>query len=165
MKKTILMTAVLSAFLWSCKDNKTTSGKNETQSEHKSENMVHHNEESEDLVLSNAWLNEIQLDEGKKWEADLETTAGVNKMSEIMENHNPKTVQDFHAMAEELNQQKNYIVKECTMTGPSHDNLHVFLHPLIEKINALLKVERVEKAQEITKSIQSNIEAYYNYFK
>ena len=165
MKKTILMTAMLSALLLSCKDNKTTSSAGEGQHEQKTEKIAHHDHEGQAMVLSNAWMEEIQLDEGKKWEANLETTIGVDKMKEVIKTHNPETLEGFHKMAEELNRQKNYIVKECTMTGPSHDNLHVFLHPLIEKIDALLKAETVDDAKHLTISINDNVEAYYNYFK
>lgn len=165
MKKTILMTAMLSAFLFSCKDNKTSSSTSEVHHEHKTENIAHHDHGSEAMVLSNAWLKEIKLDEGKKWEANLETTTGVNKMVEVIKHHNPNTLEGFHEMAEELNVQKNYIIKECTMTGPSHDNLHVFLHPLIDKIDALLKAETIDEAKHLTISINDNVEEYYNYFK
>lgn len=163
MRKTILMTAMLSAFLLSCKDNKTTNSK--VQQEHETEQVTHHEHESTDELLSNAWIYEMQIDEGKKWEANLETTIGVNKMVEIMEDHNPQTVDEYHTMAQALNEQKNYIIKECTMTGPSHDDLHVFLHPLIDKIDALLNVESVENAKAITKSINDNVKEYYNFFK
>ncbi|HLS12415.1 MAG TPA: hypothetical protein VK050_09660 [Flavobacteriaceae bacterium] len=163
MKKTILMTAMLSAFLLSCKDNKTTSS--EMHQEQVTENVTHHEHESNDDVLSNAWLDEIQLDEGKKWEANLETTIGVNKMVEIMTDHNPETLEEYHVMAKALNEQKNYVIQECTMTGPSHDNLHVFLHPLIDKIDALLNAESVDNAKAITKSINDNVKEYYNFFK
>jgi len=163
MKKTILMTAMLSAFLFSCKDNKTTS--KEAQDEHQTENVMHHEHESNDELLSNAWINEMQIEEGKKWEANLETTLGVNKMAEILANHNPQTVEEYHDMAEALNEQKNYVIQECTMTGPSHDDLHIFLHPLIDKIDALLNVESVANAKAITESINDNVQEYYNYFK
>lgn len=162
MKKTILMTAMLSTLLLSCKDNKTTSA--ETH-QHDTENVMPHEHESIDELLSNTWLNEMQMDDGKKWEANIETTVGVTKMLEILNDFNPQTLEEYHTMAQALNEQKNYIIQECTMTGPSHDNLHTFLHPLIDKIDALLKVESIDKAKAITKSINDNAKEYFNFFK
>lgn len=166
MKKVIFTAVILSAILIGCKDNK----ENKIETSVETEAIHEHTEALSDhdhgvMALNNAWLDEIQLNEGKKWDANSETTQGVDKMAEIMKNNSANTVEEYHHLASELNDQKNFVVKECTMTGPSHDNLHVFLHPLIEKIDALSKVETVDNAEDITASIKENIEEYYNYFK
>ncbi len=161
MKKTILATAIISAFLISC---------NETKHKHESTDastpLSNHEEmAAETHTMDNAWVNEIKLDNGSKWEANLETTEGVDKMLDLVKSSNPKTVEDYQALASKLNEDKNFVVKKCTMEGPSHDNLHVFLHPLIEKINALGKVSTTDEGAEVTASIKENLEGYYNYFK
>lgn len=159
MKKVIFTVAMLSAVLIGCKDNKQNEGEKVSQTE------VQEITTDNTVALNNSWLEEIQLDQGTKWEANIETTQGVNEMAAIIEKSSPKTVEDYHRLAEQLNEQKNFIVKECTMEGPSHDNLHVFLHPLIEKIDALAKVSSKNEAEEILESVQKNIDEYYNYFK
>ena len=160
MKKTILTTAILSAFLIGCKDNKTTTSDTSVDTE-----MVHdHDHENDGMALNNSWIKEIELDNGKKWEANLETTRGVDKMLILLEEIEIKTVEDYHLLASRLNDEKNIVVKECTMEGPSHDNLHVFLHPLIEKIDALGKVPNKDKGAEIAESIKENLNGYSNYF-
>lgn len=163
MKKTIFTTAILSILLLGCKDNKTTNPQTEMDHEHLTETI--HEHETEGMALNNSWVNEIQLDNGNKWEANLETTQGVDKMMTLINKNNPKTVEDYHQLASKLNDEKNMVVKECTMEGPSHDNLHVFLHPLIEKIDALGNVSTVDQGAEITESIKENLEGYTNYFK
>ena len=120
---------------------------------------------AETHAMGNAWVNEIKLNNGNKWEANLETTEGVDKMLNLVKSSDPKTVEDYHALASKLNEEKNYVVKKCTMEGPSHDNLHVFLHPLIEKIEALGKVSSTDEGAEVTASIKENLEGYYNYFQ
>src|SRR5690606_15627122 len=166
MKKTILSLAILSALLVSC---------NETKHKHKNTDTVettegvheHELEEmaAETLTMHNSWVNEIKLNNGNKWEANLETTEGVDKMLNLVKSSDPKTVEDYHALASKLNEEKNYVVKKCTMEGPSHDNLHVFLHPLIEKIEALGKVSSTDEGAEVTANIQENLEGYYDYFQ
>jgi hypothetical protein len=162
MKKIILTTTILSAFLIGCNENKV-----KTSPDAPAHSEIVHTEETahHDSPLDNSWTNEIKLDNGKKWEANKETNIGVEKMLDIIKERDPKTVNDYHEMASQLNDHKNYVVKECTMTGPSHDNLHVFLHPLIEKIDALGKVETVKEGSEIVESVRENLDAYYNYFK
>ena len=51
------------------------------------------------------------------------------------------------------------------MQGVSHDNLHVFLHPLIQKINHLKKTKTTESGAKTVASIVENLDAYTNYFK
>jgi len=166
MKKIILTTAIISALLLGC---------NETKTKEESSNIVETTEDvhehpmeemsTEMHSMNNAWVNEIKLDNGNKWQANLETTEGVDKMLSLIKSSDPKTVEDFHALASKLNEDKNVVVKKCTMEGPSHDNLHVFLHPLIEKIEVLGKVSTTDEGAETIASIKENLEGYYNYFQ
>ena len=55
-------------------------------------------------------------------------------------------------------------LKTVPWKGESHDNLHVFLVPLIDKIDALGEVNSVHKGAEITRDIREHLEVYNNYF-
>ncbi len=164
MKKVILTTAVITALLIGCNETKhkheateTVDGSEEVH-QHKSEEMT------SDTHSTNAWVADIKLDNGAKWQANSETTEGVDKMLSLVKSSDPKSVADFHNLASKLNDVKNFVIAECTMKGPSHDNLHVFLLPLIEKIEALGDVSTTNEGKDITQSIQENLVAYYNYF-
>jgi len=162
MKNVIITIGLLA--LVGCKDSKSQDTKTESV-EHSAE--IHNDHEGHDAsgVYANAWVNEIQKDNGEKWQADDTTNEGVKNLENTINSVTPSTLEEFHKLAEQLNEQKNFLVKNCTMKGASHDNLHVWLHPLIEKINALLKTETVEDAAKITNSIEENINAYSDYFK
>jgi len=110
-------------------------------------------------------MDEIQLNNGNKWLADIKTTKGVNTMLKLISESKTETLEDYAILANKLNDRKNILIKECTMTGPSHDNLHIFLHPLIEKMDALLKTKTVGEGEETLKSITDNLKAYKSYFK
>ncbi len=167
MKKTILIAAILSVSLIGCKDNKSKNPETSVETERVHEHEADHERghDQDEMALNNAWVNEIQLDNGNKWEANLETTQGVDKMLVLISENQPKTVEGYHQLASKLNDVKNTVVKKCTMEGPSHDNLHIFLHPLIEKIDALGTVSSVDKGAEISASIKENLLEYNNYFK
>lgn len=170
MKKLIFSAAILSVLLVGCKDSKTTEVETTTQTEliqaPEAAEAQKNAMENQDMALDNSWINDIELkNNNERWEANKETTEGVKKMSSIVKKSDPKTVEDYHQLASELNEEKNTVVKKCTMEGASHDNLHIFLHPLIEKINALGKVESVEKGAEITANIEENLREYDNYFE
>jgi len=139
--------------------------KKETKSKTTIDEQKNEKKEIESNYLNNNWLKDIQLNNGIKWNANIETTQGVNRMLEEIKKSSPKTVEEYVSLANKLNTEKNMIVEKCTMEGKSHDNLHIFLHPLIEKINHLLKVTTMKDGMEITNSIVENLEAYTYYFK
>lgn len=171
MKKIILTTAIISALLISCncckqkdENDKTAEA---TENIHDTSASLSNREErnTETHPINNDWVKEIKLDEGNKWEANSETTEGIDKMLDLLKTNDPTTVEDYHYLASKLDEDKVFIVKNCTMEGQSHENLHVFLHPLIEKIGALEKVSTEDKGAEIMASIKENLEGYYNYFQ
>ncbi|HLV39535.1 hypothetical protein [Xanthomarina sp.] len=166
MKKTLLSIAMLAFILTSC-NNKKEEHATEQNTQEETEIVSHENHETHQAssALNNNWMNEIQMDNGSQWLANIETTDGVNDMLKLISESKTETVADYLSLADKLNSRKNTLVKECTMTGPSHDNLHVFLHPLIEKINVLLETKTTEEGAEALKSITDNLNAYTTYFK
>jgi len=116
-------------------------------------------------LLSTAWMDDIQLENGKKWDANLETTEGVQKMQDLLKVEVTTSIEDYHQLASQLNDVKNNVLKECTMKGASHDNLHIWLYPLIEKIAALSETNTIEEASKIKQSISENLDVYSDYFK
>lgn len=165
MRKTILTAAILATVFVSCKDQNKTETTVETKAVHEHVEVATHENHAHDVfALDNAWMKEIELDNGKKWDANIETTDGVNAMLDYIDAISPTTVAEYHELASKLNDEKNFVIKECTMEGPSHDNLHIFLHPLIDKIAALGKVSTAEQGAAVTETIVENLEAYTEYF-
>ncbi|MBJ7881394.1 hypothetical protein [Gelidibacter salicanalis] len=150
----------------SCKDSKTPKTDVHSDAIEQSAEVINepHNDEASN-VYGNAWTEDIVMDNGAKWQADLTTNGGVKQLQKTFYAQTTNSLEAYHKLAEQLNEDKNYVVKNCTMEGPSHDNLHVWLHPLIEKIAALSKTETVEDASKIKHSIEKNINAYSDYFK
>ena len=160
MKNTILTITILAFILSSCNNNK--------KDEHTSEpNLTEETSQThqKNSILNNNWIDDIELDNGAKWLANEETNIGVQKMKDILESHVTLELDEYHQLAIELTHAKNYVIKECTMKGPSHDYLHVWLLPLLEKIEALSESKTIEEASEIKQSIIENVNAYDAYFK
>jgi len=165
MKKTIFIGSILlSISIIGCK--------NQSQQEDTLQEVTMEQEEQtpddsaeKDFNLSNNWIHDIALNGSEKWEANPETTEGVENMLDLINETETETIEDYHNLGSKLNEEKNYIIKECTMEGPSHDNLHVFLHPLIDKVDALLETQSATEAEEIVQSMKTNLQKYYDYFK
>ncbi|MBK5193738.1 MAG: hypothetical protein JJE07_11110 [Flavobacteriaceae bacterium] len=156
MKKIAMLGLVLLTSLMGCK---------ETQKEETTiteQTAVEHKEKSHGD--QNNWMSQIQLDNGSKWKANIETTEGLQAMSSRIAEDESNSIKNYKQLASDLNDLKNKIIKECTMEGESHDNLHVFLVPLADKIEALGEVNSVHEGAVITRDIREHLEVYYNYF-
>jgi len=156
MKKTAILGLVLSISLLGCKE---TQNEETTITE---QSAVEHKEDAHED--QNSWMNQIQLDNGSTWKANIETTEGIQAMSSRIAEDESNSIKHYKNLASDLNDIKNNIVKECTMKGESHDNLHVFLVPLVDKIEALGEVNSVHEGAVITKDIREHLEVYFNYF-
>ena len=157
MKTSIVYLMVLSLTLVSCKQSAKESQK--ATDSHSVQQEI-----GSDLHLDNDWVNEIALDNGSKWEANVETTMGVAAMTKLIAEAKTSTKEDYNKLGNGLNDLKNIIVKECTMTGASHDNLHVFLHPLIDKIELLQNAATADEGAKIKANITEHLQGYYSYF-
>ena len=156
MKHSVIIILLIAAAFAGCKNT-------EKQNEAKSPKEVVHEQESD--LLSTAWMGEMQLNENSKWDANSETTEGVAKMQELLKTQTTSSIEDYHQLANKLNEVKNNVVKECTMKGASHDNLHIWLYPLILKVEALSNTNDIKEASKLKQSIIENVAAYDIYFQ
>lgn len=170
MKKTLLSLTLLAFIFMGCNNGKKSEQATElnapqaVEAAHdESADDDHHH--TTDDGLSNNWIHEIETDNGAKWEANPETNEGVQKMQNFLKSHPTNTLEDYYKLAEQLNNDKNYVVKNCTMQGASHDNLHIWLVPLMAKIEALSETQSLEDASNIKHSIEENVNKYSDYFK
>src|SRR5688572_9803855 len=83
----------------------------------------------------------LSLNEDQKWRADEFTTTGIEGMQGTMErfiaSKNTGSVQAYQELGKTLNGELNTIFRQCTMTGPAHDELHKFLVPVVEDVKIL----------------------------
>lgn len=165
MMKQLIYTVCLLALV-SCKDLKKEDAILKTDAEGQTVEATNEQYDQEGLPMyNNSWTNDIQMNDDLKWEANTETNEGVKKMQNTLKSQVTNTLKDYHTLGTQLNDDKNYVVKNCTMKGASHDNLHIWLMPLITKIKALSETKNIEEASKIKHSIEENINRYYKYFQ
>jgi len=112
----------------------------------------------------NNWIQKMSLNDGKKWEANIETTHGIEKLITILNNDKSKSVEDFKNLEKTLSNEITTIFDKCTMKGASHDNLHTFLLPLINKVDKLKGTNSVDQGKMISSNISSHLNEYKNFF-
>jgi hypothetical protein len=133
---TIIISALL-LFTYSCSTEKN-----------KGEHSEHDGAQTNDEVLA------VQLDNGNKWVANIETTQGIQKMIQLI-NTNPTSLK------ENLLSEFTDVLKKCTMKGESHEQLHHYLLPLKADIEKLSEAPSKEELE----AIKSYLETYNNYFE
>ena len=149
MKIFNLTLTVLMLFILSCK--------NENKQDIKPDTVL------EDVSLLDTL--QLKLNAGDRWLANSETQEGVNKMDSLIEVFDTNTDKDFKKLGEALSKQTSYIIKNCTMKGEPHDQLHVVLVPMLDEISILRETNDSVEAETAYSKLKALINAYYKHFK
>ncbi|HRN54898.1 MAG TPA: hypothetical protein PLL71_00525 [Agriterribacter sp.] len=144
------MILLLTGLLWAC--NSGTS--------HDSEALAdpgHHGHEAA-LTLNN----------GQKWNADAATSENVTAIRTLAQNFavEPHTsLSDYGILASDLQKGLDKMIRECKMSGPDHDALHLWLEPLLRDVNELKKADNNASAERIVHAIDERLDLYTQYFE
>jgi len=150
MKKVFVLGMSVMLF-WSCNnttEKATKKQETETHAEHQ------HDESSETIELNN----------GEKWLVNKEMKPFVMKGEELVNSYIQNNQTDYNALAQQLKEQNDQLIKSCTMDGESHDELHKWLHPHLEIVKALEEEKDAAKANEIVLQLQQSYQQYHQYF-
>lgn len=109
---------------------------------------------------------ELGLNNGNKWQANIETTDGIKKMIEIAAaDIDDGRLSHYAAMGERLNLELNNIFSSCNMKGEAHEQLHLFILPLKDLCEQLELVDDETNAMILQKDILKQLNLYSTYFE
>ena len=109
---------------------------------------------------------ELSLNDGAKWQANIETTEGIDKMTALLrKGKNETDITVLNKIGEDVFSELKIIFSKCTMKGEEHEMLHQFLQPNIVNINSLKEVTNVDNAQNIVMLLERNFNSYHNFFE
>lgn len=120
---------------------------------------AHHHGTSEEV--------KITLNNGERWQANVETTQGMRRMLEILApyvENAPATSDACKSLGNSLQAELDGIIKQCTMKGEAHEQLHHFLGPLFSGVNQLKKVSSTDCAEAV-RSLKNHLDSYEKYFQ
>ncbi|MCD6543333.1 MAG: hypothetical protein J7K34_02380 [Flavobacteriaceae bacterium] len=153
MKKPINLIFVLFAIslFISCGNQK------EEKDEHsKSEKEVEHQHKKN---------NSLILNHGELWMANIETTQGIDNMIALIGSFsNKESVEAYTKLKTSLDKEFGTILKECTMKGESHDQLHNFLIPMQELFEGLASSD-LKTCKDSYDTLKNHLKEYQKYFK
>lgn len=115
--------------------------------------------ETATVVRSKEELPKVTLNAGQLWEANPETTTGIQTLQKIISESS--TDESAAVLKEKLEAEFASIFKKCTMTGEAHDQLHNYLFPLKMKINLLEESNK----EAVKATISDYLNEYQQSFK
>jgi hypothetical protein len=110
----------------------------------------------------------LQLNNGSKWAANAETTAGINNMIDQIAAFNnlevPDEISSYNLLGTGIKHSMVEVFNKCTMKGAAHDELHDFLIPILG-YDKTLNGEDLDAAKEALRKLQIHLEQYSEFFK
>lgn len=107
----------------------------------------------------------LKLDNGKKWRVDEHTRRSAGQMTRLVDDTVPiETVADARALAAALEEGLQSLIQGCTMQGPAHDQLHVFLAALFPRVAELKNKADPAELRAAQLQVGSLFDAYALHF-
>ncbi len=109
--------------------------------------------------------NNLSLNSGELWIANMETTQGIDNMIALMSSFSDKeSVEAYAKLKTNLDKEFGTILKKCTMKGESHDQLHNFLVPMQEMFEGLASSD-LKICKDSYDTLNDHLKEYPKYFK
>ncbi|TGV02342.1 hypothetical protein [Flavivirga rizhaonensis] len=109
-------------------------------------------------------LDALILNQGKPWIVNNETHIGITKMDSLITKFAASKGQNYTLLGESLSKQTSYIIKNCSMKGTAHDQLHVVLVPMLDDISVMKEVNDIRAKKTALLKLQIYIEQYFKHF-
>lgn len=154
MKKTILL-GIGALLFWSCNNSAKTTAPEEEVTHTETHTEHHHNESSDAIELNN----------GEKWIVNEEMKPFVLKGEELVNTFMEENNMDYATLAAQIKEQNTQLIKSCTMTGKSHDELHKWLHPHLELVQELAETTDETQAKASVQKLEESYQDYHKYFQ
>ena len=90
-------------------------------------------------------LPSFGLNDGERWQMDPHTRESMGRLLPLLRDGSVSGPEQ----AKHIDKELGVLVKGCTMTGPAHDELHVFLGALFPRVGALSKEPSADKLQKL----------------
>ena len=104
----------------------------------------------------------LSLNNGAKWKTDVSTRSNINEMRQMLSTVDSKSSNEsLNQLSANLEKQTNKLVSECTMKGPDHDALHVWLSDFQ---NDLRNFKGSDNKQAQLSDLKTDIESFDQFF-
>lgn len=158
MKKLLIPAIVSIAMLTSCEKKEAVNHSDHTQTEQTATAEADNHAEHNDATAT------LELDNGSKWKTNAEMLPFINEQEKLLTAYDAATG-DFNKLGTDLMAANQGLVESCTMTGKSHDVLHVWLSEHMKKADLLAKSTDKTAADQLVNELKHSMETYHQYFE
>lgn len=106
----------------------------------------------------------LELNNGKKWETNAGMQPYIIEQEKLIEGYASEKG-DYKTLAANLHAANEKLIKSCTMTGKSHDILHIWLTGHLKNIDLLGKTDSDEEADRLVGELEHSMATYHEYFE
>lgn len=110
-------------------------------------------------------IENLTLNNGEKWETNIETTNGISEMQTLISGFNGQSLEDHHNLNSELKREFNKIIRACNMEGEAHDQLHHYIKPILLDYFKKINSKNIESSKNGLEELKIHLNEYKNYFK
>ncbi len=107
----------------------------------------------------------LTLNEGAKWSMDEHTRTSSAALHTHLGEATPDSVEAMTALGATLQGDIDGLIAGCKMTGPSHDQLHVFLMAFIPEVQALSGTTDLAAGHENVARLKGLMASYSEHFE
>ena len=107
-------------------------------------------------------ISTIALNDGKKWKVVPHMLVIIREMEQDIQTFDQ---QDYTSLSEKLKENIEALTSNCTMEGQAHDELHKWLLPFIDKVEALSNAKEKETAKAIFLEIKTSFLTFNQFFE
>ena len=140
----------LSILTVSCKNN--SDGKIETEVSSVAQEHAHGDEE-------------IQLNQGQKWKVDAEMLSIIRTMENDVASFKGSELAEYNSLSEKLKKNIDLLTSNCTMKGQAHDELHKWLLPYIDLVNAFSEAKGGADSEKLFQDVKNSFVTFNQYFQ
>ena len=107
----------------------------------------------------------LTLNDGKTWSMDAHTRAAMARLATIVAGGaSANTVAAYHDVAQKLQDELKVLVRGCTMDGPNHDMLHVYLSALFPRVGKLAEGGDSKQLATVFAEVSALMATYPRFF-
>ena len=104
----------------------------------------------------------IELNNGEKWRVNEDMKPFILEAENVL---NQYSNGDYEELADQLKDKNKGLIKSCTMSGKSHEELHKWLHPHMQLIEKLDDAESKEEADKVIVDLKKSFKIYNTNFQ
>jgi len=127
--------------------------------------VIHHLHGSDEHNHHSSSTATLSLNNGMLWQSDDHTRQSMQLINRILSQQGDiDSLDQYNEVGTEVYTELQNLIQGCTMKGPEHDQLHIYLGLLIPKIDSIREGRDLKVAEQDFKEIKELSAMFPTYF-